>query len=519
MKEKEFDQVIKQKLEGVNDAPPADMWNRIATNIPAASTSSTTISGGMSNAVKITLLAASLLIVSGLSYLVFHKEATTERSRIENSSYSDNNYSVKHKANINDTELDSKVVEKQDIVGEKTKSSLTNRKQLTSSKSSATTTEKDDAVAFNQQFDKLEVAQEAKQHKTSGAKKNKNKAPEVKKVAEVKNASFVKPTVVASNVELLPLNEKLNTEELNQEEETISTPSKTIVAEEEQAAKETIVNKSAEKEVSPQNIASKEESAPEKVQVPARDSQSLNSSSAVDNPKNRQLNKYSLGLHYGPEFMDVNGLKLTDQAVDFSFNYQNFNFILQTGIGFRVSNDRVAYNMKYKRWDYLETQIRFDSAVIVLDQNGKPVLKPVDPYYVEVYDSLNHSYTATATEQNLMIQIPLLVGYQVDYKKFAYFVKGGIRYSVVVYKNTKDLMEIDEKSHLVNMNYASQSRAKSNINYELALGGAYKLRKQFQIQVELFGRYYHYSIYEENPPSGVHPWSLSGRVGLVYNLK
>jgi hypothetical protein len=500
MIEQEFDRIIKEKLEGINSAPPADMWGRIAANIPATAPAATVAaSTAMSSAIKAIIVAASILIVGGLSYLVSHKNTQTERSHIENTNYSNQDYVIKHV----DVKYDVVAEENQEL-NESSENKTTNLKSIIASKKADKSINKDkETVAFNKQFDSLERTQKANNKKASHNKANASvtPTPEVKK----EEMSFVENTEV-NDLEQ-ELTQELSNEEKVMVETTTIMPNNLIVVNEQNKEEEQAVVAVAE------NKSSKAELVEKKGQM------SETTAEAINNPKNRKINKYSIGLHYGPEFMDIDGLKLTDQAVDFSFNYQNYNFILQTGIGVRMSSDRVAYDMKYKRWDYLETQIRFDSAVFVIDQNGNAVLKPVDPYYVEVYDSLNHSYSATAIEQNVMLQVPLLIGYQVDFKKFAYFVKGGIRYSLVVYKNTKNLMEVDEHSHLVNMNYTGESRAKSNIDYELAFGGSYKLTKQLCVEAEVFGRYYHYSIYEENPPSGIHPWSLSGRVGLVYSLK
>ena len=63
MKEKDFDHIVKQKLEAVNEAPPAYMWDRVASGIAAQGGS---ISSGLSATKKILLVAASIVFVIGL---------------------------------------------------------------------------------------------------------------------------------------------------------------------------------------------------------------------------------------------------------------------------------------------------------------------------------------------------------------------------------------------------------------------------------------------------------------------
>ena len=518
MKEKEFDRVVKEKLEGINNTPPAYMWDRIATNIPVATTSSVVTSGGISTSIKLMVIAASLIIVSGISYLIFHNEKTEYRSRIENNNYSKGNYKLKHRAANNKTT----VTEKEELIKE-----FVTVKESVNPNTNINSREKKDSNKPAKQFQNEIDFTDAQKHVLDSISiSNKMVAPILSDTKLENNASTEPEVKIAP--ESLVIDNKADQINVNTEASSANEVQlvKTVVVSERlenntEASATNTQNESQTTETSEAPTAEKIAAVEQNDSKEATKAQGEDDQSAIklDNPKFRQLKAYSIGLHYGPEFMDVDGMKLTDHAVDFSFNYQNYNFIFQTGLGFKLSTNRVAYNMKYKRWDYLETQVRFDSAIIVLDPNGKPIITPVDPYYVEVYDSLTHNYSATATEQNLILQLPILVGYQVDFDKFAYFIKGGVRYSLIVYKNTKDLMKIDEQSHLVQMNYPNQKRATSNIDYELAIGGAYKLNKNIQIQLELFGRYYHYSIFEENPPSGIHPWSLSGRVGLIYKVK
>jgi len=523
MKEQEFDKIIKQKLEGLNESPPAYMWDRVASGIPAAST----VSKGFWTASKLLFVAASILIVSGLSYFVFHKKTNNQVETIESDSH------ILQKEDVKQVSVESLEIAKTHNADESSnkieltqldpqaKSTIINTDNQQSTQNTSKRKQEIFTKAEESVIDSLYNSNtvNAVQNEVLGQKTNQKPKAEKIGVRLVLNDDPVDfetqqtATEKSGAVVVAPVSEQ-------------TVKSKVEIEQAENAVEKPTI---AEQEVEKIGVVEKSEEIPNAVKTSAldNDKQEIDNAAiendteslALNNPKSRQIKAYGIGFHYGPEFMDVGGTKLTDQAFDLSFNYQSYNFIFQTGLGLKISNDKVDYNMKYKQWDYLETQMRFDSAIIVLDQNGKPVLTPVDPYYVEVYDSLTHNYSSTATEQNFILTIPLLVGYQVDYKSFAYFIKGGIRYSVVVHKNTTDLLKLNEKAHLVNMNYPNQNRAKSNIDYELSIGGAYKLSSQFQIQVELFGRYYHYSIYEENLSSGIHPWSLSGRIGLIYRLK
>jgi chemotaxis protein histidine kinase CheA len=529
MKEQEFDNIIKQKLESVADTPPAYMWDKIAAGIPA----SAPVSGGMAASVKVALVAASVAIIAGLSFILMQEESHTNRDVIENVNYSNTEYQIKkrelNKSNeelnptITETPINQSAQSTATPIEHKSNAAHKNESYTSNNKHTKAVNTKEQEIQ-NQEFDNL--ASKTKTHTSTNKKPAvATKAPEREAKKEdmayqlavapiispatktVSNQKLEKPVQKTELLEASTTTNNQNTQNTEAEQLPLVAENQSEQVTEELNAQEEKVSEAVKEEVEVES-----EAKPVAMDVPKTDEENT----VRENPKMRQLNKYGIGLHYGPEIIDVDGTKMTDQGFDFSFNYQNINFIVQTGLGLRFSQDKVAYDMEYKRWDYLETQIRFDSAVFVLDQNGNPVLQPVDPYYEEVYDSLNHSYHATATEQSMIIQIPVLLGYQKDFKNVAFFVKGGIRYSLVALTNTKDLFELDEQSRLVNINYPYRNRAKSNIDYELSIGGIYKLNENFQIHAEAFGRYYQYSIYEENTASGVYPWSLSGRIGLVY---
>ena len=512
MKEQEFDHIIKQKLEAVSNEPPAYMWSKIASAIPppAATAVATT---GMTGTAKVILLAASAVIIGGLTFLLSQNNNDVKRPALKNTQYTIEKVNLRHHNNTAikiDSEYSGTVLIQtndniQALEATAINTNTTNQNSISSNRKAVDNS--------NQEFD--------------SAFENASKSPGVK--SKLKTTEPQKEKSVKSKIKKQPVSLKLAVvPQISNEQEPTSSNSalQTETSKKENQSTPVVEpTKSLTEEVAvvetPQEEVVAEVNEPDVIEDDSQVTEKLNKPEpavAKENPKNRQLNKYGIGIHYGPEFMDVGGIKLTDHAVDFSFNYQNMNFILQTGLGLRYSQEKVDYNLKYKRWDFIETQVRFDSAIFVLDQNGNPVLQPVDPYYEDVYDSVRHRYSAQATEQSYMLQIPLTIGYQKDFKKFAYFVKGGIRYSLVVYTNTTNLFEIDDASHLDYLSYPSKGRAVSNIDYEMSIGGIYKMTKKFQVHAELFGRYYQYSIYSENPPSGIHPWSLSGRIGLVYLL-
>jgi hypothetical protein len=194
------------------------------------------------------------------------------------------------------------------------------------------------------------------------------------------------------------------------------------------------------------------------------------------------------------------------------------SFILQTGIGTQFSKDRISYNVEYKRNDYLTTEMRFDSATFVLDSNGIAKIVPVNPYYEDIYDSINHTYSNDFTEYYYSLRLPLLVGYQKDYGKFGLTAKGGFIYSILISKQRTEVYSPDEASRVVMLQYDGAERVSAQIQYVLSVGIVYRLNKSFHLQCDLMGKYYQNSIYETSVYSKMNPWSAEARLGLVYFL-
>lgn len=521
MTEKEFDNIIKQKLESIQDEPPAYMWDKVATAMPASGTAATT---GMALWVKTLLVASVVIALIGGVYLLVDKEPGPTKQALA-------------------------PVKKQ-VYRKPAKNTNTDIRQASPEAQAANLEKVQEAATSQQQGQKANgenIAKTANSSQNTVASRSTSGVKETEKQKdasgqETKEASKQKSNEVAeiSAPGIATAANKLNqgeNEVVQKSREQDRANSKNSATNEEALAKaepepetETPISGNETKVVAEEGLAQNEvnaqvtvaeEKAEEKdaLKEKSENKEQESTDVSIENPKFRVLNKYSIGLHYGPEFISLNDMNFTDQGVDLSFNYQNLKFIFQTGAGVRFSQDRVNYDMRYKKWEYLETQIRFDSATFVIDANGNPVLVPVNPYYEDVYDSVQHDYYSTAKVNYTILQIPLNVGYQIDRKYWGFYVKGGIRYSLIVYQNTKGLLDPGEGTHLEYLNYPEPARTKSNIDYELALGLSYRFTNRFSFQLEGFGRLYQYSIFNEHPPSGDHPLSYSVRAGLTYLIK
>jgi len=162
--------------------------------------------------------------------------------------------------------------------------------------------------------------------------------------------------------------------------------------------------------------------------------------------------------------------------------------------------------------------MRFDSAQFALDSTGTPQLIPVNPYYTDVYDSVNHMQNDNFTESYYSLRIPLMVGYQKDFGKFGAFIKGGFIYSILITKNRSAVYSLDNSSRLVMLQYSGSKRVNHQMQYVLSTGLVYRINKKLHLQTEVMGKYYQKSIYDNPIYVNIKPWSIEGRIGLIYFL-
>ena len=235
------------------------------------------------------------------------------------------------------------------------------------------------------------------------------------------------------------------------------------------------------------------------------------------NPRTANFDKMAIGVHFGLENIKVDDINIATYNGDISFNYQNMNFIAQTGIGLQMSKDKNNYHQHISTSEYQETQIRFDSVIFVSDGNGgmKPI--PVDPTYEDVYDTINHVYESDVTETYYSIRIPLMIGYQKSFKNFGIFGKGGVIYSHIIKNNTGNMNEVDNNSVVMSTDYNMAERRSNQLQYVVSAGVSYAISKRMSFNAELMGKYYQYAMYT-NSNYESNPWSYEARLGITYLL-
>jgi hypothetical protein len=100
-------------------------------------------------------------------------------------------------------------------------------------------------------------------------------------------------------------------------------------------------------------------------------------------------------------------------------------------------------------------------------------------------------------------------------KYFSVFAKLGINYSLIISKQVKGMLELDNRSTLTSLDYPVRNRYSNSISYMMSFGGAVKITESFSLSGELLGSYYQNPFYEG---LDVRPYALGMRLGLTYYL-
>jgi hypothetical protein len=248
-----------------------------------------------------------------------------------------------------------------------------------------------------------------------------------------------------------------------------------------------------------------------------------NKEKAIDNkiepvtntiPRNpRNINKYGVGLTYSPTSVNTSVNTVSRHDINLSFVYQNFNFIADLGVGVGLSSEDAVYEMKYKRYEFVKMQFVTDSLSYKYDSASHSYVPVPYGHQEKVFDDVKYSYSAEAVTSYTYLNIPFNFGYQKDMKHFSVFAKLGINYSLIISKEVKGLLELDNQSTLTSIDYPVRTRYSNSISYLMSVGGEMKLTESFALSGELLGSYYQNPFYE-----GVdkRPYALGMRFGLTY---
>ena len=508
----DFDKIIKDKLGSIEEMPPEHLWTNISKEINATVI---TIPFYKKTSVIIASVAASIAIIIGISMgIVFSNNKKTEA--VINDIIINDNTTLEVKVLENtapkltkeDTnkpvqEIDNRTKPNKELVNEENTSPKNNDKTI-----KPIINNKNNDNIKEASINRIAIKSTVDPINPNTRKKAVFEIP----VSEFEEESIANNNSVEAYTIAKPLKEQFTTEKDIIEVSTIT----------QYTATENNVS-STKNIFAPVELISINNS----VKVNTTTDQQI-ASISTNNPSDRipknnfrprgaNYDKYSIGAHFGLERIIDNNIKISAYNVDMSFNYQNMNFIAQTGVGFQFSDDKVNYSQQYVSNDLMDSQIRFDSIDFVDDGNGGMNPVPVSPYYEDIYDSINHEFSSDLYKAYYSIRIPLFLGYQKSFKKIAIFGKGGIIYSHIFRDDEGSINEVDESARLIDVSYENYERQNNQLQYVASTGISYSISKKLFFNVELMGKYYQYSLYK-NSENSSNPWSFEARFGLMYLL-
>jgi hypothetical protein len=512
----QFDQIIKDKMEGFSEAPPAYLWDKIAAEI---STAPIAIPFYKTLQFKVIAAAASLILLLGISWwlpdFIYQQNQTISKQadKISNSK--------------------SLVVAKTSSTSnQSTPTSKTNTDDANNAVASSPKKELTEKISLHQPLLSQNKTQKTSKNNQPTAEPKLNQTPEV----EPTRISAISPNTTdellqpapalnANQQQIAATNLQNETLEISQ---PLNLPVSTGVKSESETTAQPIISKEINSSVNepineePQNLEQNTTVEPALSNVEPQIAEEplpiKDPNQSFQPSQSRKFNQYGLGVHYGLERIQLDQLHINTNHLDASINYRNLNFIAQSGIGLSYSKDRHDYYMEFVRNDYLATQMRFDSVNFVMDTNGDVIIVPVNPYYVDVYDSINHKHSDSYHQRYYSLRIPLMLGFQKDYTKTAAFVKAGLAYNFIIIQRSSNLYQPGENARLISvLDYGNNPR-KSHLEYMISAGVIYRINRALHFHAELMGKYFQQNFYQNYALTQKHPWSMEARLGLVYAI-
>lgn len=234
-------------------------------------------------------------------------------------------------------------------------------------------------------------------------------------------------------------------------------------------------------------------------------------------PRNpRSLNKYGIGINYSPSYIQTEINKINKQDFNIVFAFRNLSFIADLGLGVGISSEKNNATINYNHFEFIKTQFITDSLSFSYDPNTQTYTPVAVGHHEKVYDDVKYSYSSEVTTNYTYLNVPINVGYIKELKYFDVFAKGGINYSLIISKSEKGNFEPDENTTIISKDYTAKTRLNTSISYGLSCGGSFNLRNDLKFTGEIIGSYYQNPIYSE---INYRPYSYGVRFGLIYYLK
>lgn len=228
---------------------------------------------------------------------------------------------------------------------------------------------------------------------------------------------------------------------------------------------------------------------------------------------------WKLGLSANPELTLYPNDTISNSRnynFDFSVSYHVNQFFVQSGLGIAMARDEGRYKVDYESYDVIGTYN--DLQNITFDSTDQGVIPIYETKKVEVYDSIRHIKISKTTNTYTYLQIPLLIGYQKDFKRFGMYVKAGPNLSLLINRNIPGA-QLPEDIRIIDMDARIANRVNTSWQLMMGAGINYHLSSKWEIAVEPTFRYYLKSAYDSRHVSTKHPFAFGLRAGVFIKLK
>ncbi len=223
----------------------------------------------------------------------------------------------------------------------------------------------------------------------------------------------------------------------------------------------------------------------------------------------------SFGIFYAPEKIYYPS-RQNQKSNTFDINgiYHFSNFLVQSGIGISFVEDLCDYDVNYNKWDVVGSY--FDVDTLGFDSiTGNPIYVGEEK---PVYDSVSKSSESNTINKYTYLRIPIIFGYQKDFKRFSYHIKGGPVLNILVKSTEPEPASFGSDVAVQSIDRLSPGRINTYWQLYMGMGLTYHINHKIGILVEPTASYNLSTIYERNYMTSKRPYSIGIRTGILISF-
>lgn len=245
----------------------------------------------------------------------------------------------------------------------------------------------------------------------------------------------------------------------------------------------------------------------------------ISNSPIPDHDENNSLDaNWMAGISFTPEAVFFNKTdNLTNQRYSGGIDliYRRNVLTIQSGIHLAKTNDQGTLKIDYEK--YIGS---YDNVTnITFDTIDGQIIPEFETAKVDVYDSIPHVDYSPLVTDYYYLDIPLLIGYEIDQRRFTWTLMTGPSLSVKVSENNNAVdPEKLQEDLVLEREYITPLRLKTNMQAVVMAGMRYKLSRHVSFSFQPMLRYNINSMYDKNVMSTKHPYSFGVRSGIVIDF-